>query len=112
MISAIAIGAFGAHGLKNILLENNSSEIFNTASKYHFYQTLGLLFIGLFAQKNSFKGIYLSSIFMLLGMIIFSSTLYVLAITNLKWLGAITPIGGTLMIIGWFVFLLSCRRNL
>jgi uncharacterized membrane protein YgdD (TMEM256/DUF423 family) len=101
MALAIAIGAFGAHGLKPYLDEYGLT-IYTKATSYEFYNTLGLFviaFISYILPDN--KKIIQSYYIVLAGMLIFSFSLYILAITKIMWLGAITPIGGSLMIIGW-----------
>jgi len=93
---AVSLGAFGAHGLKDILTQNGRVANWETAVLYHLVHTVVLLFI---TQRPTFKvGQWwaFSS-----GILIFSGTLYVLALTNLKWLGAITPIGGLCLLAGW-----------
>lgn len=101
MALAIALGAFGAHGLKSIL-DEYMLKVYNTGIQYHFYNTLGL-FIATFiyALKPQSRKIYISLWLILIGMIIFSFSLYALTILNMPILGAITPIGGTLLIIAW-----------
>lgn len=101
MALAISLGAFGAHGLKSIL-DEYMLKVYNTGIQYHFYNTLGL-FIATFiyALKPQSKKIYVSLWLILIGMIIFSFSLYALTILNMPILGAITPIGGTLLIISW-----------
>lgn len=101
MALAITLGAFGAHGLKSIL-DEYMLKVYNTGIQYHFYNTLGL-FIATFiyALKPQSKKIYVSLWLILIGMIIFSFSLYALTILNMPILGAITPIGGTLLIIAW-----------
>uniref|UniRef100_UPI004048BF62 DUF423 domain-containing protein n=1 Tax=Aliarcobacter sp. TaxID=2321116 RepID=UPI004048BF62 len=101
MALAIALGAFGAHGLKAVLSEHMLT-IYKTGIEYHFYNTLGL-FIATFiyALKPNSKKIYISLWLILIGMIIFSFSLYLLSILNMPILGAITPIGGSLLIIAW-----------
>ena len=103
MALTIAIGAFGAHGLKPYL-DEYSTGIYEKAVSYQFYNTLGLFFISFvsYLLPDSTK-ISKSFYFILLGTIIFSFSLYILALTKIMWLGAITPIGGTLMIIGWIL---------
>jgi len=101
---AVAIGAFGAHGLMPMLLENQRVATFETASSYHFYHALGLLFISLLSRvdKNaSTKLLNWVFVLMLLGALIFCGSLYILSITNMTWLGAITPIGGLLLLLSW-----------
>ncbi|WP_338763994.1 DUF423 domain-containing protein [Bernardetia sp. ABR2-2B] len=107
---AVGIGAFGAHALKDWLIAIGQVETFQTASKYHFYHSFSIILIGILMQlglKNSEKSSKLltwAGNLHLFGILIFSGTLYLLCLTNIKWLGAITPIGGVLLIVGW-VFL-------
>lgn len=101
MALTIAIGAFGAHGLKPYL-DEYSTDIYEKAVSYQFYNTLGLFFISFVSyllplSTKISKAFY----FILIGTLIFSFSLYILALTKIMWLGAITPIGGSLMIIGW-----------
>ena len=99
---AVVIGAFGAHALMPLLIENDRITTFETASSYHFYHVLGLLFISLFSnQQAENKLIVVAFICMFIGTVIFSGSLYILSITNLTWLGAITPIGGLFLLIAW-----------
>jgi len=101
MALTIAIGAFGAHGLKPYL-DQYSTTIYEKAVSYQFYNTLGLFFLS-FASSLLPNSTKITSAFyaILSGTFIFSFSLYTLALTKIMWLGAITPIGGTLMIIGW-----------
>jgi len=103
MAITIAIGAFGAHGLQPYL-DEYSSEIYEKAVSYQFYNALGLFFISFvsFLLPRSSK-IVKSFYLILIGTMIFSFSLYTLALTKIMWLGAITPIGGSLMIIGWIL---------
>ena len=98
---AVLLGAFAAHGLKN-KIEDYYLQIFHTAVDYQFYHALGLILIGIIAHQwvpNVF--IKSSGWIMLCGIIIFSGSLYILALTQIRWLGAITPIGGMLFIVAW-----------
>jgi uncharacterized membrane protein YgdD (TMEM256/DUF423 family) len=101
---AVAIGAFGAHGLKSILLEHQRTDTFELAVRYQFYHTFALLLTGLFWQFFDERKLKLAAIFFLLGILIFCGSLYVLSLTGMTWLGAITPLGGLAFILGW-VFL-------
>ena len=94
--TGVALGAFGAHGLKAILTANESLEIWRTASTYHLLHAIALLSL---ASRPSGYGIAFKCF--AIGLIVFSGSLYALAITNLKMLGAITPIGGLILIVGW-----------
>ena len=101
MALGIAFGAFGAHALKSIL-DEYFLKIYNTGIQYHFYNTLGLFAATfIYALKPDSKKIFISLWLIIIGMIIFSFSLYFLAILNMPILGAITPIGGTLLIIAW-----------
>lgn len=109
---AVSIGAFGAHGLQKILEATQRVETFETAVKYHFYHTLALSFLGIymsFAEDKSYLNI--SAYGFMLGLIIFSGSLYTLSLTNIKILGAITPIGGLGFIIGWISLVINISKN-
>ena len=109
-ILAIVLGAFGAHGLKNIL-DQYSREIYEKAIYYHFIHSLAIILIAIL--NNQYNNINLSySVYLFLfGIIIFSGSLYVLAITGIKWLGAITPIGGLLFIFGWVYMIVAFLKH-
>jgi uncharacterized membrane protein YgdD (TMEM256/DUF423 family) len=103
MAITIAIGAFGAHSLKPYL-DEYSTDIYQKAVSYQFYNILGLFFISfvsylLPASTKIIKSFY----FVLTGTLIFSFSLYTLALSKILWFGAITPIGGIFMIIGWLL---------
>jgi uncharacterized membrane protein YgdD (TMEM256/DUF423 family) len=109
---AVAIGAFGSHGLRTILEKNARIDTFDTAVKYHFYHALALLFLGLYmnhAQDKSY--LVVSAYSFILGIFIFSGSLYTLSLTNIKILGAITPIGGLGLIIGWICIAINITKN-
>jgi uncharacterized membrane protein YgdD (TMEM256/DUF423 family) len=101
-ILAVALGAFGAHGLKTTLGKYETVEIWEKAVFYHFIHAV-MLFV-LADRVALTKGPWLC---FLLGIVIFSGSLYVLAVTNLRWLGAITPIGGVSFIVGWLWLAIS-----
>lgn len=99
---AVGLGAFGAHGLEALLVQNGRLDTFQTAVNYHFYHTLALLGIGVLAStKPQWKGFSFTAWCMILGIMIFSGSLYVLSLTGITWLGAITPLGGLSFILGW-----------
>jgi uncharacterized membrane protein YgdD (TMEM256/DUF423 family) len=99
---AVALGAFGAHGLKDLLARNDTAAIWEKAVFYHFIHAV-MLFV--LAGRNPVQwGPWFS---FLTGILIFSGSLYILAVTNVRWLGAITPIGGISFIVGW-AWLLFC----
>ena len=99
---AILLGAFGAHGLKNKITADYLI-VFDTGVKYHFYHSLGLMIIGILAFHFPTEPLHIPCIFIVSGIILFSGSLYVLSITGLKWVGAITPLGGLSFIIGWIL---------
>lgn len=100
----VALGAFGAHGLKPILLANNRLEDWKTAVLYHLVHAVALLVICRWEKVPRFAVLAFTG-----GIVIFSGTLYFLAVTNIRWLGAITPLGGLGLLAGW-VSLLKARE--
>lgn len=104
---AVVLGAFAAHGLRD-KLEPRMLEVFETGARYQIYHAIALLAVsyhGLVAQFNSWT---LSACWAwTVGILIFSGSLYLLILTGIKWFGAITPIGGTALIIGWISLAIS-----
>lgn len=93
---AVALGAFGAHALKGTLEANHTTEVWKTAVLYHFVHALALLVLAaLPATSRAASALFVS------GIVLFSGSLYLLALTNVKWLGAITPLGGLCFLAGW-----------
>jgi len=107
--AGVALGAFGAHGLQPLLESNGTAAIWQTAVQYHFYHTLAMLALALLTGTPSTSSRWAVA-FWAAGVLIFSGTLYVLALTNLRWLGAVTPIGGILLLAGW-ICLLFVRKK-
>ena len=101
---SVSLGAFGAHSLKNVLNEYGKS-IYEKAVLYQMFHSMALLAVGIL--QHLFKGISFSpaGFGFLIGILLFSGSLYVLAITGIKWLGAITPVGGLAFLFGWAWFL-------
>ena len=99
--TAVSIGAFGAHGLENILIKNGRVDTFETAVRYQFYHTLALLFAGLLMFKSDHKLLRFACTCFITGILVFSGSLYVLSLTNITILGAVAPLGGLSFIIGW-----------
>ena len=101
---AVAFGAFGAHALKTRIAPE-LMPVYRTGVEYHFYHALGLVLIGV-AAFHLPDSAYLRSAgwAMLAGIVLFSGSLYLLALTGLTWLGAITPFGGTAFIAAWALF--------
>lgn len=106
MLSVI-LGAFAAHGLKSRLSEY-SIGIFKTAAEYQMVHGLALIAVAILIKW----GMHLSmaGVFFIAGTLLFSGSLYLLALTGLKWLGPITPLGGLCFIIGWIVILVQVAR--
>lgn len=99
---AVAMGAFGAHGLKERLDQIGRTENFHTAAQYHMYIALALLAVGLLRlHERPGAALQTAGWTFLVGSVIFSGTLYALSLTGLRWLGAVTPIGGVLILVGW-----------
>ena len=101
---SVGIGAFGAHGLEATLTANNRADTFETAIKYQFYHTIALFLMGILMLNYDQSQFNVAAICFIVGIAVFSGSLYTLSLTNMTWLGAITPIGGLAFIIGW-VFL-------
>ncbi len=104
----VILGAFGAHGLKDILDEYEKS-IYNKAVLYHMFHTMAILVLGLIQKIQPEMQLSLAGWAFLLGIILFSGSLYILAVTGIKSLGMITPFGGVLFIAGWILLLLKVR---
>ena len=110
LILAVVIGAFGAHVLKSHLTEE-MLQIYKTGVEYHFYHALGLLFIGILSISMSSGYLKWSAILLTSGIILFSGSLYALAISGLKGLGAITPFGGLSFIAGWIMLAFAVLKH-
>lgn len=101
---AVALGAFGAHALKSTIESHGMLEVWNKAVLYHFIHAIALFVLALLATSNRgawwmfFAGIFL-----------FSGSLYVMALTDLRWLGAITPLGGVCFLAGWAWLIVAPR---
>ncbi len=98
---AVAIGAFGAHALKGIVGPERMP-IFETGNRYHFYHTIvSLLVVILAIQKGMNRYLKLSFFAFIIGILLFSFSLYTLAVSGIKIFGAITPFGGASFLLGW-----------
>ena len=109
---SVSIGAFGAHALKKMLLENGRTEVFETAVKYQFYHSLALLLVGILMFNIQHKFLNYACYSFLTGILIFSGSLYILAVTNVSKWGAVTPIGGLFLIAGWMLVTLALVKTL
>ena len=103
----VIAGAFGAHGLREYLDERMQA-IFETAVRYQMYHALALLAVGLLAMMGrGGTSTTVAGWSFLVGTLIFSGTLYGLSLSEIRWLGAITPIGGVALIVGWFALAIA-----
>jgi uncharacterized membrane protein YgdD (TMEM256/DUF423 family) len=93
---AVALGAFGAHGLQSTLEGRGMVDVWNKAVFYHFIHAIALLVLALYGTIN--RG---ACLLLLIGILLFSGSLYLLALTSLRWLGPITPVGGLCFLAGW-----------
>jgi uncharacterized membrane protein YgdD (TMEM256/DUF423 family) len=100
---AVAGGAFGAHSLKAILAPDLLA-VFETGIRYQMYHALALLAVGWAAHQYPQASFHISGWLFVAGIVLFSGSLYVLALSGVRWLGAITPLGGVLLLAGWAVF--------
>ncbi|MFJ7648862.1 DUF423 domain-containing protein [Lysinibacillus sp. NPDC097279] len=110
---AVALGAFGAHALKDIV-DDYGLSIWETAVQYQMFHATGLLIIGLLMSSKllgEVKQLKLAGIFFNLGIVFFAGSLYVLAVSGIKVLGAITPIGGVLFLAGWVLIIVSALKH-
>ena len=101
--TAVMLGAFGAHGLKEVL-SGAQMKVYQTAVQYHFYHGLGLMLVGLvIANLSDVVNVGLRWVpwLLLIGVVLFSGSLYALALFDLRWLGVVTPLGGLSFIAGW-----------
>lgn len=98
---AVGTGAFAAHGLKDALTPEYLA-VFKTAADYQLIHGIGLILIGILSKDTSSNYLFVSAIFMFIGIALFSGSLYALTLSGIKWLGIITPLGGVCFLIAWF----------
>ena len=101
--SGVALGAFGAHGLRSILETHGTEAIWQTAVIYHLIHAVAVLAAGSVRP--------LAAKFWAAGVLVFSGSLYILAVTGVRWLGAVTPVGGVLLLAGWVILFLRPRPD-
>ena len=107
---AVITGAFAAHALKT-RLSPDMFQVFEVAVRYQMYHALGLIAVAWAASQWSSQLITVSGWLFVAGIVIFSGSLYILSLTGVRWLGAITPIGGVAFIIGWGCLLWTAIRG-
>src|ERR1700761_5207853 len=111
MALAVAMGAFGAHGLRN-RLDAYSLSVYEKAVFYHFVHALGILLVAVLARANGISATGQARIcgLLLLGILVFSGSLYALAVSGIRTLGAITPTGGLAFIAAWLLLAYEAVR--
>lgn len=97
---SVALGAFGAHSLKNIL-DDYGRSVYEKAVLYQMFHTMALFAVGLMQHFNKETSFSVAGWGFFVGIVLFSGSLYLLAVTGVKWLGAITPFGGVSFLFGW-----------
>ena len=110
---AVALGAFAAHALKDVL-DDYGASIWDTAVQYQMFHAVALIIVGILMSKAIFgevKSLKTAMVCFNLGIFFFTGSLMVLAITGIKVLGAITPIGGVLFLIGWFMVIKTAMKK-
>jgi uncharacterized membrane protein YgdD (TMEM256/DUF423 family) len=108
---AIALGAFGAHGLKNKLTADMLA-VYQTGVQYHMYHALALILIALVSDKvGTASYVQWSGWLMIIGIVLFSGALYTLSISGVKTLGAVAPLGGLAFLAGWLLLLFAVWKS-
>lgn len=108
---SVGLGAFGAHGLKSIL-SSEQLVTYETAVRYQFYHTFALLAVGILFQQYGNKTLLWAGRLFIIGITVFSGSLYLLCLlSQYRWLGAITPIGGICFIVGWLCLAIAVLKQ-
>lgn len=111
---AVALGAFGAHGLERMLAEAEDGarrmQWWTTAAHYHLTHAIALGLVAWAASRSPSTAAAVAGWAFVAGMVVFSGSLYVMTITGLRWLGAITPIGGVTLLVGWAALAVAATR--
>lgn len=109
-VLSVAIGAFGAHGLKDYLTKTERLDVFETAVKYQFYHTFAIIIVAVLMNNFDNKLLTYSGFAFAAGIVLFSGSLYALIGTQITKFGAITPLGGLLFIVGWVLMVLAVSK--
>ena len=110
---AVALGAFGAHLLRD-QLGAALSQAFETGVRYQMFHALGLIAIGVIVDRvpqSGSKALGVAGVLFVAGILLFSGSLYAMALTGVRGFGAITPLGGLAFLAGWISFTIGCRRS-
>ena len=107
----VVLGAFGAHGLEEQLGANDQLDNWRTATLYLFVHTLAILNLSGFGAAAGLRGLGRIAWFWVAGVVLFSGSLYILAVTNISKLGMVTPFGGLCFIIGWLLLAISACKG-
>jgi uncharacterized membrane protein YgdD (TMEM256/DUF423 family) len=107
---AVVAGAFGAHGLRGSLSPDLLA-VFETAARYHMYHALALIAVAAIATRLQGRGADVAGWLFVAGTVVFSGSLYLLALGGPRWLGAVTPLGGLCFIVGWVALAWSALRG-
>jgi uncharacterized membrane protein YgdD (TMEM256/DUF423 family) len=102
---AVALGAFGAHSLKSMLETHGMLDVWNKAVLYHFIHAIALFVLALYGSAN--RGTWW---LLFAGIFLFSGSLYLMALTDIRWLGAVTPLGGLCFLAGWAWLVIAPSR--
>jgi len=106
---SVGLGAFGAHAVKQSI-PTDMLKIYQTAVEYQFFHALGIILTGLIYQFQPNRLIKSAGWLMFAGIIIFSGSLYILSLSGIRWLGAITPLGGTAFLLAWLILVYALIR--
>jgi uncharacterized membrane protein YgdD (TMEM256/DUF423 family) len=106
----VALGAFGAHGLKERVAADLLT-VFETGVRYHMYHALALLAVGWAVSRNPLGILNAAGVLFVVGIVLFSGSLYVMTLTGARWLGAITPLGGLAFLAGWTLLAWGASRS-
>ena len=108
--SSVALGAFGAHTFKDALQKAGNLETYETAARYQMYGALALVIVGILTDKIPHKFLTWAGYAFIVGTIIFSGSLFLICATGVKMWGAVAPIGGTGLMLGWIFFFMAIKK--
>lgn len=108
--TAVAAGAFGAHGLKAVL-DAHRLAVFDTATRYQMLHALGIIFVAWAADRYPGRTVERAGWLFIIGILVFAGSLYGVSLGGITWLGAVTPIGGLSFIAGWFLLGWNCWKG-